>query len=59
MSTKNQDSGRQGKQNNANEGRNQSYTGRNQEVALAKRIQYLHDDTLSPKVGAVGVQALI
>ena len=32
-------------------------TGRNQEVAPAKRIQYLYGDTLSPKVWALGVQA--
>ena len=30
--------------------------GRNQEVAPAKRIQYLYGNTLSPKIGALGVQ---
>ena len=39
------------------EGRNQNYTGRNQEAAPEKRIQYLYGDTLSPKVGELGVQA--
>ena len=53
----NRDSGRQGKQNNARKGRNQNYTRRNQEAAPAKRIPYLSGDTLSLKVGALGVQA--
>ena len=45
------------KQKQCNERKSQNYTRRNQEAAPTKRIPYLYGNTLSPKVGALGVQA--
>ena len=46
------------KENKTMQWKEEIRTRRNQEAALAKRIQYLYGDTLSPKVwGPLGVQA--
>ena len=48
------------KENKTMQWKEEIISGRNQEAALAKRIQYLYGDTLSPKVwGHLGSKFLV